>query len=51
MGNIKQDAEAMFIEDKLIEIKYREQIGSFIPDIPDEAMFIEDKLIEVQRAY
>ena len=33
MGNIKQDPEAMFIEDKLIEIKYREHIESFIPDI------------------
>ena len=35
MGNIKQDPEAMFIEDKLIEIKYREHIESFIPDIQD----------------
>ena len=35
MGNIKQDPEAMFIEDKLIEIKYREHIKSFIPDIQD----------------
>ena len=26
MGNIKQDPEAMFIEDKLIEIKYREHV-------------------------
>ena len=25
----------MFIEDKLIEIKYREHIESFIPDIQD----------------
>ena len=35
MGNIKQDPEAMFIEDKLIEIKYREHLESFIPDIQD----------------
>ena len=35
MGNIKQDPEAMFIEDKLIEIKYREHIECFIPDIQD----------------
>ena len=35
MGNIKQDPEAMFIEDKLIEMKYREHIESFIPDIQD----------------
>ena len=35
IGNIKQDPEAMFIEDKLIEIKYREHIESFIPDIQD----------------
>ena len=35
MGNIKQDPEAMFIEDKLIEIKDREHIESFIPDIQD----------------
>ena len=35
MGNIKQDPEAMFIEDKLIEIKYREHVESFIPDIQD----------------
>ena len=35
MGNIKQDPEAMFIEDKLIEIKYRGHIESFIPDIQD----------------
>ena len=27
--------EAMFIEDNLIEIKYREHIQSFIPDIHD----------------
>ena len=33
MGNIKQDPEAMFIEDKLIEIKFREHIESFIPDM------------------
>ena len=26
MGNIKQDPEAMFIEDKLIEIKYRNML-------------------------
>ena len=31
MGNIKQDPEAMFIEDKLIEMKYREHIESFCP--------------------
>ena len=35
MGNIKQDPEAMFIEDKLIEMKYREHVESFIPDIQD----------------
>ena len=39
MGNIKQDPEAMFFEDKLIEIKYRE---SFIPDIQDLSP-IQDK--------
>ena len=33
IGNIKQDPEAMFIEDKLIAIKYREHLESFIPDI------------------
>ena len=33
MENIKQDPEAMFIEDKLIEIKFREHIESFIPDM------------------
>ena len=33
MGNIKQDPEAMFIEDKLIEINFREHIESFIPDM------------------
>ena len=33
MGNIKQGPEAMFIEDKLIEIKFREYIESFIPDM------------------
>ena len=33
MGNIKQDPEAMFIEDKLIEIKFREHIEGFIPDM------------------
>ena len=35
MGNMKQDPEAMFIEDKLIEIKYREHVESFISDIQD----------------
>ena len=35
MGNIKQDPEAMFIEDKLIEIKFREHIESFISDMQD----------------
>ena len=35
MGNIKQDPEAMFIEDTLIEIKYREHVESFIPYIKD----------------
>ena len=35
MQNIKQDPEAMFIEDKLIEIKYREHVESFIPDMQD----------------
>ena len=42
MGNIKQDPEAMFIEDKLIEIKYREHVESFIPDIQDLSP-IQDK--------
>ena len=42
MGNIKQDPEAMFIEDKLIEIKYREHVESFIPDI-QELSPIQDK--------
>ena len=42
MGNIKQDPEAMFIEDKLIEMKYREHIESFIPDIQDLSS-IQDK--------
>ena len=31
--NIKQDPDAMFIEDKLIEIKFREHIEGFIPDM------------------
>ena len=42
MGNIKQDPEAIFIEDKLIEIKYREHVESFIPDIQDLSP-IQDK--------
>ena len=42
MGNIKQDPEAMFIEDKLIEVKYREHVESFIPDIQDLSP-IQDK--------
>ena len=42
MGNIKQDPEAMFIEDKLIEMKYREHIERFIPDIQDLSP-IQDK--------
>ena len=42
MGNIKQDPEAMFIEDKLIEIKYREHVESFLPDIQDLSP-IQDK--------
>ena len=42
MGNIKQDPEAMFIKDKLIEIKYREHDESFIPDIQDLSP-IQDK--------
>ena len=33
MGNIKQDPEAMFIEDKLFEVKFREHIESFNPDM------------------
>ena len=33
LGNIEQDPEAMFIEDKLIEMKYREHVESFIPDL------------------
>ena len=37
MGNIKQDPEAMFIE-----IKYREHVESFIPDIQDLSP-IQDK--------
>ena len=39
MGNIKQDPEAMFTEDMLIEIKYREHVESFIPDIQDLPLF------------
>ena len=42
MGNIKQDPEVMFIEDKLIEMKYREHLESFIPDIQDLSP-IQDK--------
>ena len=42
MGNIKQDPEAMFIEDKLIEIKYREHVQSFISGIQDLSP-IQDK--------
>ena len=42
MGNIKQDPEAMFIEDKLIEMNYREHVESFIPDIQDLSP-IQDK--------
>ena len=42
MGNIKQDPEAMFIEDKLIEMKYGEYVESFIPDIQDLSP-IQDK--------
>ena len=33
LGNLKQDPEAMFIEDKFIEIKFREHVESFIPDL------------------
>ena len=33
LGNIKQDPEAMFIEDKLIKMKYRENVESFISDL------------------
>ena len=33
LGNIKQDPEAMFIEDKLIEMNFREHVESFIPDL------------------
>ena len=33
LGNIKQDPEAMFIEDKLIEMIFREHVESFIPDL------------------
>ena len=33
LGNIKQDPEAMFIEDKLIEMNFREHFESFIPDL------------------
>ena len=32
MGNLKQDPVAMFIEDKLIEIKFREHIAGFVPN-------------------
>ena len=42
VGNIKQNPEAMFIEDKLIEMKYREHIESFIPDRQDLSP-IQDK--------
>ena len=42
MGNIEQDPEAMFIEDKLIGMKYREHVESFIPDIQDLSP-IQDK--------
>ena len=42
MGNIKQYPEAMFIEDKLIEMKYKEHVESFIPDI-QEFFPIQDK--------
>ena len=42
MGNIKQDPEAMFIEDKLVEMKYREHVENFIPDIQDLSP-IQDK--------
>ena len=42
MGNIKQGPEAMFIEDKLIENKYREHVENFIPDIQDLSP-IQDK--------
>ena len=33
LGNIKQDPEVMFIEDKLIEMNFREHVESFIPDL------------------
>ena len=33
LGNIKQDPEAMFIEDKLIEMNLRKHVESFIPDL------------------
>ena len=33
MGNLKQDPEAIFIEDKLIEIRFREHVENFIPDL------------------
>ena len=33
LRNIKQDPEAMFIEDKLIEMNFREHVESFIPDL------------------
>ena len=43
MGNIKEDPEAMFIEDKLIEIKFREHIESFIPDMQGLSPPIQNK--------
>ena len=43
IGNIKQDPEAMFIEDKLIEIKFREHIESFIPDMQGLSSPIQNK--------
>ena len=33
LGNIKQDPEAMFIEDKLIDMNFREHVETFIPDL------------------
>ena len=33
LGDIKKDPEAMFIEDKLIEMNFREHVESFIPDL------------------
>ena len=43
MGNIMQGPEAMFIEDKLIEIKFREHIVAFVPDMQGLSPSIQNK--------